>query len=100
FLLKNVFAGERNSSLMIHFTAKSLPVKPISAMLYVNSQHLIRMTHTYFDNDQKILRAASDISASVARADLDAAQYESWRFEAVSDDGEKVISIVFLEDLL
>jgi len=85
---------------MIHFTAKSLPVKPISAMLYVNSQHLIRMTHTYFDNDQKILRAASDISASVARADLDAAQYESWRFEAVSDDGEKVISIVFLEDLL
>lgn len=57
------------------------------------------MTQDYFDNDQMILRTASDISASVADAGTGGDQYESWRFEAVSDDGDKVISIVFLEDL-
>jgi hypothetical protein len=57
------------------------------------------MALTSFDNDQKILRAASDISASVAIPDIGSERYESWRFEAVSDDGDKVISIVFLEDL-
>ena len=69
-------------------------------MLYVKSASIFRMTQTYFDNDHKILRTASDIFASVARAGLDSEQYESWRFEAASDDGDKVISIVFLEDLL
>lgn len=96
---ENVIVPEREFTSNDSFYREKFACKANFCDALRKSAAYFRMTQTYFDNDQKILRAASDISASVARAGLGGEQYESWRFEAVSDDGDKVISIVFLEDL-